>query len=203
MHFFKKKTSFDQNDEPTVIAACLELDSQAQKALIRLYYGYTKSICLRYIPDYTIIDEVINDSFLKVFNNLNKYDQSKPFKAWLRTIVVNTAIDYYRKNQKLQKHDDYEKLEIADLEADAVSKISADEILKLVQQLSPAYRMVFTLYVIDGYSHKEIAEMLGIKEGTSKSNLQDARHKLQSMILKVNPNMFVAYEIKNLLNNEN
>ena len=203
MPFFKRKAIFDSNDLTSVISACLDYNQQAQKTLIQMFYGYTKSISLRYVPNIDIAEELINDCFLKVFNNLSKYDPSKPFKAWLRTIIVNTAIDYYRKNQKFVTHDNYEKVEIVDLAADAVSNISANEILTLVQQLSPAYRMVFTLYVIDGYTHKEIAEMLGIKEGTSKSNLQDARMKLQKMILKANPNQYFAYEIKKLLNNEN
>jgi RNA polymerase sigma-70 factor (ECF subfamily) len=89
-----------------------------------------------------------------------------------------------------------------DCSEDQISRLSAEEILNLIQQLSPAYRMVFSLYVIDGYSHKEIAEILGIKEGTSKSNLQDARHKLQSLIIKNTQTQMTAYELKNLHGNE-
>ena len=144
----------------------------------------------------------MNESFLKVFNNLHKYDEKQAFKGWLRTIVVNTAIDAYRKNKQSPDYENLEDVQLPDLNGDAISSISAEEILTLVQQLSPVYRIVFSLYVIDGYSHKEIAEKLGIKEGTSKSNLQDARKRLQSMILKLNPNLYSAYELKTLHKNE-
>jgi RNA polymerase sigma-70 factor (ECF subfamily) len=203
MHLFKGKPFFDPNDLNSVIKACLEYNQQAQKTLIRQFYGFAKSISLKYVSNNELAEEIINDSFLKVFTNLYKYDPMQPFKAWLRTIIVNTAIDYYRKSQKYIKKDDLENVEIFDLEPDAISNLSAEDILKFIQHLTPAYRMVFTLYVIDGYTHKEIADMLGIKEGTSKSNLQDARKKLQTMILKANPNMYLAYELKNRLNNEN
>ncbi len=203
MQFFKRKPFFDPNDLPSVIEACLNYNQQAQRTLIRIFYGFAKSICIKYVSNEELAEEIINDSFLKVFNNLHKYDPFQPFKAWLRAIVVNTAIDYYRKGQKFSKHEDYENIEIVDLEEGAISKLSAEEIMKFIQQLSPAYRMVFTLYVIDGYTHREIADMLGIKEGTSKSNLQDARRKLQLMILKTDPNTYFAYELKNRLNNEN
>jgi RNA polymerase sigma-70 factor (ECF subfamily) len=116
--------------------------------------------------------------------------------------VVNTAIDAYRKNKQSPDYENLEDVQLPDLNGDAISSISAEEILTLVQQLSPVYRIVFSLYVIDGYSHKEIAEKLGIKEGTSKSNLQDARKRLQSMILKLNPNLYSAYELKTLHKNE-
>jgi RNA polymerase sigma-70 factor (ECF subfamily) len=161
-----------------------------------------KSIALRYSADNALADEILNESFLKVFNNLHKYDEKQAFKGWLRTIVVNTAIDSYRKNKQSPDYENLEDVQLPDLNGDAISSISAEEILALVQQLSPVYRMVFSLYVIDGYSHKEIAEKLGIKEGTSKSNLQDARKRLQSMILKLNPNLYSAYELKTLHKNE-
>lgn len=203
MGIFGKKVAFDADDTPSLVAACLKNHPVAQKELIRQYYGYAKSICLRYSSDDQSSEEILNDSFLKVFNNLHRYDNSHHFKTWLRAIVVNTAIDYYRKSINQLKTTEYDGNEFFDVKEDVLSKISAEEILALVRKLSPVYRMVFTLYVIDGYTHKEIAEMLGIKEGTSKSNLQDARHRLQAMILKVNPQLYRAYEIKNLRPNEN
>jgi RNA polymerase sigma-70 factor (ECF subfamily) len=203
MDLFKRKISFNPDNLESVITACLANNPQAQKALIKLFFGFAKNIGVRYVSNRDSVEEIINDSFLKVFNNLHKYDNTQPFKAWLRTIVVNTAIDYYRRNQKYQVYENVEKTNIVDLEEDAISKISAEEILAYVQKLPPSYRMAFTLYVIDGYSHREIADMLGIKEGTSKSNLQDARKKLQLMILKANPNLYKAYELKNRSINEN
>jgi len=203
MDLFRKRTSFNPDNLESVITACHAGNMQAQKALIKLFFGFAKSISMRYAINKETVEEIINDSFLKVFNNLHKYDSSQPFKAWFRTIVVNTAIDYYRKNIKVPYYEDYEKISIVDLEEDAISKLSAEEIMDYVQKLPPSYKMVFTLYVIDGYSHREIADLLGIKEGTSKSNLQDARKKLQLMILKANPNLYKAYELKNRFINEN
>ena len=201
--FFRKKPNFDKDDINSVIAACLADDQQAQKALIKLFYSYAKSISLRYASNNEEAEEIMNDGFLKVFSNLSKYDHSQPFKAWLRTIVVNTAIDYYRKNQKYAFTTELDNVEVTDLSEDVISKISAEEILSLVQKLPPAYRMVFTLYVIEGYNHREIAELLGIKEGTSKSNLQDARRKLQVMIKNAHPHLHLAYAVKLNKHNEN
>jgi len=202
MRFFKGKGIFHIEDLESVIAACRQNNTQAQRALVKLFYSYVKSISLRYSSDDQVAEEILNDSFLKAFNNLHKYDENQPFKAWLRTIVVNTAIDYYRKSIKQPVYQDYDQVQVADISEDIISHMAAKEILAMVRQLTPAYRMVFTLYVIDGYSHREIAEILGIREGTSKSNLQDARRKLQSMIFKANPNLYAAYELQTFRTNE-
>lgn len=200
---FKKKIRYSENDLGSVITACLAKDAQAEKALIRIFYGFAKSISLRYAGNAQEAEEIMNDGFLKVFNNLGKYDHAKPFKAWLRTILVNTAIDYYRQNQKYAHQVDLDDVDVPDFSEDIISKIAAEEILALVQKLSPAYRMVFTLYVIEGYNHREIADMLGIKEGTSKSNLQDARRRLQVMIKNMYPHLHLAYALKTNKINEN
>ena len=161
-----------------------------------MYFGFVKSITLRYSSNYMESEEIVNDTFLKIFNNLAKYDYSRAFQAWLRTIAVNTAIDYYRKNQKYGHQADIDDVEVTDTSVDIISKISAEEILSLVQKLPPSYRTVFTLYVVEGYNHREIADMLGIKEGTSKSNLQDARKKLQILIKAYHPHLHFAYGLK-------
>ena len=201
MKLSRGRNNFNPVDPDSVIAACKLNNTSAQHALIRIFYGYVKSISLRYSSDDQDAEEILNDSFLKVFNNLDKYNDTQAFKGWLRTIVVNTAIDYFRKNRQKPVFTPYEEIEtqhIVDMSEDIIGSISAEEILALVRQLSPVYRMVFSLYVIDGYPHKEIAEKLGIKEGTSKSNLQDARRKLQYMISKVYPKLYTAYELKTL-----
>jgi RNA polymerase sigma-70 factor, ECF subfamily len=200
---FKKNQNFRIDDLDSIIAACLLKDQQAERALVKLFYSFVKGIAMRYAANTEEAEEIINDGFLKVFNNLVKYDHAKPFKGWLRTIVVNTAIDYYRKSQKYSHPVDIDDVDVPDMNEDVISKISADEILSLVQQLPPSYRTVFTLYVIDGYNHREIADMLGIKEGTSKSNLQDARKKLQVLIKKEYPNLYLAYGLKINKINEN
>lgn len=201
--FFRKKSSFDENDLESIILACIDENQQAQKSLVKMFYGYSKSIAMRYSSSIEEAEEIINDSFLKVFNNLIKYDHTLSFKAWLRTIVVNTSIDYFRKSKKALHQVELANIDIEFIDIDIISKISADEILQLIQQLTPAYRMVFSLYVIEGYNHREIAELLGIKEGTSKSNLQDARKKLQQMIKQTYPYLHSIYSFnKNKINEQ-
>lgn len=201
--FGRKKNNFAPDDLDSIITACLAKNQQAQRVLIKLFWSYVKSISVRYVSNAKEAEEVINDCFLKVFNNLAKYDHSRPFKAWLRTIVINTAVDHYRRNHKYTHHVDLDDIEIISLDEDVISKIAAEEILNLIQRLPPSYRMVFTLYVIDGYSHREISDLLGIKEGTSKSNLQDARRKLQLMIKNIHPQLYLAYALKTTKVNEN
>ncbi len=187
---------FKPDDLKSIIDACLSRNRLAEKRLIKMYYGFVKSITLRYASNNMESEEIVNDTFLKIFNNLAKYDYSRAFQAWLRTIAVNTAIDYYRKYQKYVHQTDIDDVEVTDLSVDILSKISAEEILSLVQKIPPSYRTVFTLYVVEGYNHREIADMLGIKEGTSKSNLQDARKKLQHLIKIYYPHLHLAYGLK-------
>ena len=201
--FFKKKHPYRKDDLDSVIGACLQENREAQRILVKMFFGFAKSVCMRYSANNEETEEIINDGFLKVFNNLSKYDQSLPFKAWLRTIMVNTAIDHYRKNEKYQHHVSLDDMEIAETGGDIISKITAEEILALIRRLPPAYRTVFTLHVIDNYTHREIADMLGIKEGTSKSNLQDARRKLQLMIKNTYPHLYLSYGLKLTKLNEN
>lgn len=141
------------------------------------------AICRRYsLNDFDAAD-VLNDGFLKVFNNIEKYDPSKPFKAWLGRIITNTAIDHYRTNLKFSDHDDVSIHENVGNGAEVYDQLAYKDLLVLIQGLSPAYRTVFNLYAIDGYSHEEIAELLKISVGTSKSNLFKARQKLQEKLL--------------------
>ncbi len=200
---FKKKSRFTENDLPSVLQACLTGDASAQRCLIGQFAGYAKSICLRYAAHAEEAEEIINDGFLKVFTHLPRYDPTQPFKAWLRTIMVNTAVDYYRKSQKWANQLSLDGVDVADWNDDILGEMSAREILELVQQLPPAYRMVFTMFVVDGYSHREIGDLLGIQEGTSKSNLRDARRKLQLMIKHYHPHLYQVYQWPNRGLNEN
>ncbi len=201
--FFNKKQSFDENDLNSIITACINRNKQAERVLLKMHFGFAKSVVQRYASNNEEVEEMINDGFLKMFTNLPKYDNAYPFMAWLRTIMVNTAIDYYRKHKKYNLETDMENMDFVLPDEDIISKISAKEILKLVQSLTPGYRMVFTLYVIEGYNHREIADLLGIKEGTSKSNLQDARKKLQLMIKENYPHLYLAYALKTTKIHEN
>lgn len=150
-----------------------------------MFYAYGMSIALRYTDSREEAAEVLNDAFMKVFDNIKKFDLERPFKPWLRRIIINTAINHFHKHKK--------ELELEELELTAnnavseetiISGISYEEIIDMVQQLSPAYRTVFNLYVIEDFTHKEIADMLEISVGTSKSNLSKAKRNLRSILEK-------------------
>jgi RNA polymerase sigma factor (sigma-70 family) len=173
---------------PEILEGCLRKDRKCQELLYKQFYGYAMGVCMRYVPNREETVEVVNDGFLKVFQKVELYDTEKPFKLWLRRVMINTALDHYRQNAKHQHQDDLSTVEntvaATDNAANAYSQIAHEELLALVQRLTPAYRTVFNLYVIDGYSHEEIGKMLGISEGTSKSNLARARENLRVMLLK-------------------
>lgn len=202
---FGRKISFDQNDFGSVVSACIAGNGQAQRHLYKQFFGYSKSICLRYTSSPEEAEEVLNEGFLKVFNNIERYDPVHPFKAWLRTIMVNTAISYYRKHKK--HSEDMISLEDAPcprFEEDIVSQITADEILKLIQEIKPIYKNVFLLYVVDGYNHREIAELLQINEATVRSHYVRARARLQHLIKKYYPHLFPSdWAVKSFKGNEN
>lgn len=169
-----------------ILKGCRKRQRDSQRDLYRMYYAYGMSIALRYsgTRDQAVI--ILNDSFLKVFDNIRKYDQKRPFKPWLRRIIVNTAIDHYHRERKYEREFvDLERIENMKEENETItSGISYDEIVEMIRQLSPAYRAVFNLHVIEGYSHDEIAELLGISKGTSKSNLAKAKIKLRVILEK-------------------
>lgn len=168
-----------------IIKGCRKRRRESQKKLYKMFYAYGMSITLRYADSREQAAEILNDAFMKVFTNVEKYDLDRPFKPWLRRIVVNTAINHYHKNEKQRQQ---VELELAEQkmrkEQEVLSGVTYDEIIEMVQQLSPAYRTVFNLYVIEGFKHKEIADMLGIAVGTSKSNLSKAKKNLQSIVEK-------------------
>ncbi|WP_146895657.1 RNA polymerase sigma factor [Adhaeribacter aerolatus] len=179
MFFRKNSKTFNL---PEVLAGCLKGKQSAQRQLFEQYYSFAKSICLRYAANTEEAEEMLNDGFLKVLAKLPYYDPSQPFEAWFRTVVVRTSIDYYRRNHLRISIIDIQDAPEIQFDDELIQKLSADEIMALVQKLPPAYRTAFSLYVVDGYSHAEIAEMLGINEGTSRSNLAKARLKLQEWI---------------------
>ncbi len=150
-----------------------------------MFYAYGLSITLRYTESRDEAAAVLNDAYIKVFENINQFDIERPFKPWFRRITINTSINTYHKNKKR-----FELLvpisagQKAISENQIVSGISYDEIIELVQKLTPAYRTVFNLYVIEGFKHKEISEMLEISVGTSKSNLSKAKQNLRVLLEK-------------------
>ncbi len=171
-----------------LLAGCLRNHRQSQELLYRQFYGYAMSVCLRYAPTRDGALEVLNDGFLKVFTRLDQYDPAQPFKGWLRRILINAALDHYRQEVRHHHLEDVERVgqTVMSESADAHSQLAHEELLGLIQQLSPAYRLVFNLYVMDGFTHDEIAEQLGISVGTSKSNLARARENLRIYLKHVN-----------------
>jgi RNA polymerase sigma-70 factor (ECF subfamily) len=153
--------------------------AKAQKALYTLYYSYALSITLRYCYNREEALEVLNDSFLKVFNNIKAYNVEQPFKSWFSRIVVNTSIDSFRKQKKHQYLTDIEEAAPETLDATAVSNLTETDILKLLEHLPEIYRITFNLYEIEGFSHDEIASQLGITASTSRANLTRAKAKIR------------------------
>jgi RNA polymerase sigma-70 factor (ECF subfamily) len=176
-----------------LIEGCLQSDREAQRKLYRYFYGYAMSVCVRYSKSNEEAREVLNDGFMKVFTKIEKYDSEKSFKGWLRRIMINTALDNYRHNFKHYHHRDLEAAEHEVTSETITHQFSHAELMVLIQRLSPAYRAVFNLYAIDGYTHEEISEMLGISVGTSKSNLFKARANLQAMLKKSQPDEYRKY----------
>lgn len=195
---FRKRPSFAENDLEQVIEACRTNNVQAQRTLFKQFYGYAKSVCLRYTASVDEAEDVLNESFLKVFQHLHQFDMALPFKAWLRTIVINTAISYHRKYHKLdttslQPGTGPEPGYDAPFDDNAVDRMAADEILALVQQLPLTPRTVFSMHVVDGYSLREIADVLQVNEATVRSHFLRARLRLQGAIKATYPHLFAAH----------
>jgi RNA polymerase sigma factor (sigma-70 family) len=188
----EKNTVLLSADELTFhIRECVLNKRESQKKLYSSFYGYAMAICDRYASNQEDTIEIINDGFLKIFREIHNYqpaysDVVSSFKGWLRKIMIYTAIDHFRKYHKHQMVTDLETVmyQAPAHTIDVLDRISHEEIIRCVQQLSPGYRAVFNLFVIDELSHDEIAKELGISVGTSKSNLAKARKQLQKILFK-------------------
>jgi len=172
-----------------LLQRCINNERKAQQELYKACYSFIMGICYRY---YKSKDDVLiahNESFLKVIMNLKSYKGDAPFEVWMRRITINTVIDSFRKTKKLRETIQYTDMAAPDFVEEAHQDgneaewlLEVEDLYKLIHLLPPMCKKVFNLYVVDGFPHKEIAEMLGISEGTSKSQLFDARKKLQRMI---------------------
>jgi RNA polymerase sigma-70 factor (ECF subfamily) len=169
-------------EERDLIVACIRKERWAQKFLYEEFYGKMMGICLRYAGSEEEALDILHEGFIKVFKNIGKYQTGTSLGAWMRRIMINTAIDYFRKSIRRRTEDLAQAQHLSVQDADAVSQCTEAEILEAIQQLSPAYRAVFNLYVVEGYSHKEISELLDITESTSRSNLVKARLKLKEIL---------------------
>ena len=164
-----------------LIIQCKKQDAKAQGELYKRYSGILFSICLRYSPNYTEAEDSLQDSFLTIFKKVDQFKGKGSFEGWMKRITVNTVLQKYRKQRVF---DIAREDQIADeIDVDVKDEgIPLDFLLKIIQELPDRYRLVFTMYVMDDYAHKEIAEMLGISDGTSKSNLARARMILKTKI---------------------
>lgn len=169
----------------TVIAGCKQGNERAQKQLYRELYSYGMSICMRYAEHKEEAKEMLNDGFYKIFTKIDQYDLDLPFRPWFKVVMVNASIDYHRRKKGFQTEEiGVNQTGISD-DFDIEEQLVYEDLLKIVQQLPPAYRTVFNLYVVEGYKHHEIAEKLDISVGTSKSNLSKAKKKLQSLLAQI------------------
>jgi RNA polymerase sigma-70 factor (ECF subfamily) len=172
--------------EEQLVVECLKKNSSAQKHLFEYYSKRMMGVCLRYTKDHDEAQDVLQMGFIKVFEKLDTYNGEGSLEGWIRRVVVNTALDNIRKNKKNNENIDIEKVDflLANNEANALDDLKAEDLLKIIQQMPTGFRTVFNMYAIEGYSHKEIAEHLGITVNTSKSQYSRARVCLQNLLLK-------------------
>jgi RNA polymerase sigma-70 factor (ECF subfamily) len=168
-----------------MIQGCIRGNRRAQEQLYKNYYAAMMSICIRYMKNEHDAVEVLNNGFLKVFQNIHRYEPGQAsVYTWVRTIVINSCLDFIRsKNRVLTAEELTEEHEV-NLDAEVISKMKAADLLLMIRQLPPATQAVFNLYVMEGYNHREIGELLQISEGTSKWHLSEARKSLQKLIQK-------------------
>lgn len=166
-----------------IIYKCREGSSKAQTELYRLFSPKMYGVCLRYSKDSANAEDILQEGFVRVFTKIGQFEFKGSFEGWMRRIMVNTALEKFRKHDRLYPVEELQVYEATEWVEETISAISAAELMAIIQELPPRYRMVFNLYAIEGYSHLEIGEMMNISEGTSKSNLSRARMILQKRVL--------------------
>lgn len=168
--------------EKEIIKACLSGDRSAQRDIFNLYAGKMMAVCLRYAKSRPEAEDILQDAFVKIFTHLQEFSNTGSFEGWIRRIIINTAI-----KNNLKKHNIFHELKPEHLKEDVVppevfSALSEEELIRLIASLPDGYRTVFNLYVIEGFTHKEISDMLHIEEATSRSQLAKARRILQEKV---------------------
>lgn len=167
------------------IEACKRQDSRAQKHLYEHYSAKMYALCCRYIPSKMEAEDVLITAFTKLFERIDQFKGEGSFEGWVRRIIVNESLTYLRRNKNMYLETEIEAVDREPDFAKLENSLEAEDLMKLISQLPTGYRMVFNLYAIDGYSHKEIAEQLGISENTSKSQLSRARALLQKHLVEL------------------
>lgn len=184
-HLNQRVESKDQTEVMELITRCLKGDRKAQKALYDALSPKMFSLCIRYMGDRDAAEDILQEGFVSLFAKLDSYTGNGSFEGWARKIFVNTALMSLRKNDILRQSEDIDTAwSVSSQETSAVQNISYRELIKIIGELPSGFRTVFNMYVIEGYSHKEIADELGISEATSRSQLLRARLMLQEKIKK-------------------
>jgi RNA polymerase sigma-70 factor (ECF subfamily) len=175
----------EHNEIEEILKGCVRGSRKAQEQLYKKYYAAMMSICLRYTKNEHDAVEVLNNGFLKVFKNIQRYDPGQAsFYTWVRTIVIHSCLDFIKAKQRIPALEEWNETNDVQVDAEVISKMKAADLLQIIRQLSPATQVVFNLYVMEGYNHREIGEMLHISEGTSKWHLSEGRKNLQKIIQK-------------------
>jgi RNA polymerase sigma factor (sigma-70 family) len=181
--YLKHSILVEQTEE--LIRGCIKRERFYQNRLYTLYAPKMFVVCIRYSKNREEAEETLQEGFIKVFEFIHQFKGAGSFEGWIRKIMVNCALQKYRSKPHLHPVIDIENTNTDQyISEDILSQLDTKELLKMVQQLPPSYRMVFNLFAFEGYKHREIAELLGISEGTSKSNLSDARAILQKAVTK-------------------
>jgi RNA polymerase sigma factor (sigma-70 family) len=171
------------NDIETILEGCLANDRIAQKLLYEQFYGFAMTIALRYSRDESDAADIMSHAFVKVFKSIRSYDASKgSLHAWIKRIVINEGLDHVKSRARFSENVELETVADPQISNAVMEEMGAEEIMLMVKKLPPATHAVFILYVVEGYNHREIAEKLGISEGTSKWHLSEARKTLQTQL---------------------
>lgn len=171
-------------NESDLIEGCIRGDRKMQYELYDRFSSKMYGVCLRYAANAEEAEDILQEGFIKVFRKISSYRGDGSFEGWIRRIFVNTAIEHFRKKSYLQPITEQEENSIEGKYVSVLDSLAEKDIIRLVQQLSPGYRTVFNMYVVEGYTHKQIAEALNISEGTSKSQLSRAKLILQDLVKK-------------------
>lgn len=171
-------------DIKNIISGCLKGNRKDQEILYRRHAAKLYAVCLQYAGNDDEARDILQEGFIKIFENLGNYKHEGSFEGWIRRIMVNTALEKFRSKHNLYRVDDIDTIPEPDAEPDNedYAGLEAGDLLEIIRELPPKYRMVFNLFAIEGYSHKEISRMVNISEGTSKSNLARARIILQRRV---------------------
>lgn len=170
--------------ESDLIKGCIDGDRQMQQILYDRFASKMYGVCLRYAGNVEDANDILQEGFIKVFKNLGKFRSEGSFEGWVRRIFINSAIEQYRKKVKLYNVSEVYENTVEDKSLNALDILATKDVMNIVNELSPGYKAVFNLHVVEGYSHMEIAKMLGINEGTSKSQLARAKGVLKKIIEK-------------------